>query len=123
MGILHERELGASESGHTVDTAIGDATERPAAEPSNAFIEFWVWHDGELLPATDDELEWIREREREREARRRLRRWAQLQDAQHPTALQRVGSVLATWLAGGQIHPRRPSVGRDASRDRMESRR
>jgi hypothetical protein len=123
MGILHERELGASESDHTVDTATGDAIEQPATEPSNPFIEFWVWHDGELLPATDEELEWIREREREREARRRLRRWAQLQDAQHPTALQRIRSVLATLLAGGQIQPHRPSVGQNASRDRVDSRR
>jgi len=54
---------------------------RAGAEGGAPFIEFWAWHDGELLPATADELEWIHERERERAARWRLRQWWRIERA------------------------------------------
>lgn len=58
------------------------------------FIEYWMWHDGELVPATPDELEWIHEREREREARWRLRQWQQAQPRE--ARWQSIRAVYAT---------------------------
>ncbi len=52
-------------------------SDTPASDPD--FIEFWVWHEGQLMPATAEELEWISEHEREREARWKLRQWQQAQ--------------------------------------------
>ncbi len=68
-----------------------DAHLGPTQESGAQFIEFWVWHDGQLVPATAEELEWIREREREREARWRLRKW---QEAQ----LQQSSSSPVQWM-------------------------
>jgi hypothetical protein len=96
----------------TVDSWRPDETLAGPEEPtcgktptSRPFIEFWVWHDGELLPATEHELEWIHEREREREARWRLRQWQERERRRARTPWLRratlpFGRVAATCAAG-----------------------
>jgi hypothetical protein len=57
-----------------------------------------MWHDGVLLPATNEELEWINMCEREREALWRLKEWQRLQREamRWERAHARVGRVCAT---------------------------
>lgn len=91
--------LDADESDLSTDNkAIADTQACPEQEHAAAFIEFWVWHDGDLLPATDDELVWIRERERELEARHRL--WQLMQADPPRSPLQRIFHALTGTLFG-----------------------
>jgi len=77
--------MGPFENEHTDTMGAMDRYEdangvKPA--PDAPFIEYWMWHDGELVPATPEELEWIHEREREREALWRLKQWQGWQQTQ-----------------------------------------
>ncbi len=90
----------------TMDTDETSAEQADSADNRQAhaapFIEYWVWHEGELIPATAQELAWIREREREREARWRLYQWTRLQaDAARlrpARAAQALGAAMSAWL-------------------------
>jgi hypothetical protein len=86
---------------HMTDSRA-DAREAAHDPTNNPFIEFWVWHDDELLPATPAELEWIHEREREREARWRLPLWQspEWQSQPYSSRWQRLPRVLAALARG-----------------------
>jgi hypothetical protein len=81
--------------------------------PTLPFIEFWVWRDGELIPATAEELVWIHECEREREARWRLRQWQQVERRQTSLSPARraqaeLARAFAGWRTRWQRQPRAP---------------
>ena len=101
---------------------LSDAHEGLAQEPGAQFIEFWVWHDDQLVPATAEELQWIREREREREARWRLRQWQEEQRRQaRAWPVRWVHTGLERTLIALRAHRKRRAPA-DATRDRPPSR-
>jgi hypothetical protein len=95
-----DEAMDAFENEHMVGMDMMEGYEVPhVVKPTSdaPFIEYWMWHDGKLVPATPEELEWIHEREREREALWRLKQWQRWQQPQPRDA--RWQSIRAAYTA------------------------
>jgi hypothetical protein len=80
--------------------APGTAADSPWPDPwtGSHNIEYWVWSEGRLVPATRSQRAAIQEMERTRAARRRLAVWHRDQHAVGPSA-RGVRRIAGAWLA------------------------